>query len=251
MASRADDAPTETLLDSAVAVFVQAFALGKSRTHPYVATRHGPLWVMRDGPRKHGDPRKVESVGIGLPPAQVQEILTCEGVGWHFHCDVVPLGSDLAERKRLYKAAGYRAMKTEWVFVHHLDQVPKFACRPSVRMVTTKEEFARVPWKPGHAWPWFGHGRQYVVHHPDRPVGVVRSVPVGPDAWVSDLYVVEAFRRHGFGRALMARLLADDKAHGVRRSVLVASKAGAMLYPILGYELVGVLQVFCPGAGKG
>jgi hypothetical protein len=44
----------------------------------------------------------------------------------------------------------------------------------------------------------------------------------------------------------MSALLQDDREHGVEESVLVASSDGARLYPHLGYEKLGVLQVFCP-----
>jgi hypothetical protein len=44
----------------------------------------------------------------------------------------------------------------------------------------------------------------------------------------------------------MSALLADDRAHGVESSVLLASSDGARLYPHLGYRRLGVLQIFCP-----
>jgi GNAT superfamily N-acetyltransferase len=76
--------------------------------------------------------------------------------------------------------------------------------------------------------------------------GWVSSIPVGDKAWVSDLYVHEAFRGMGYGRALMSALLREDKEHRVRESVLLASVAGARLYPHLGYQRIGTLQIFCP-----
>ncbi|MES1147477.1 MAG: GNAT family N-acetyltransferase, partial [bacterium] len=92
-------------------------------------------------------------------------------------------------------------------------------------------------------------GRQYFVTHPTRAVGFVRSVPFQQDSWVSDLFVVQSYRGQGYGRALMARLLRDDKKAGLRNSILLASRAGARLYPHVGYQLMGELQIFCPVKG--
>ena len=45
----------------AIEVFVRGHSAGKSRTFPYEASRVGPLWVMRDAPRRNSrDYRKEE-----------------------------------------------------------------------------------------------------------------------------------------------------------------------------------------------
>jgi len=54
------------------------------------------------------------------------------------------------------------------------------------------------------------------------------------------------YRRQGIGAALMNAMLRDDKEHGSQASVLLASHAGAMLYPQLGYEKIGELLLFVP-----
>ena len=233
-------------LDRAVEVFVQAFAQGKSRTYPYVASRIGDLWVMQDGPGKKGDARKVEVVGVSVEPEIVVRTLESAGIKWHFYCDIAPPGTDLAARKMAFKSLDYRALSTEWMFAHDLGSIPDFVSRPPVRLAATREEFDAVPQRTSHARPWFGFGRQYTVAHPTRAVGFVRSVPFQQDAWVSDLFVHAEYRGQGYGRALMAKLLKDDKESGVRASVLLASRAGARLYPHVGYQQIGVLQMFCP-----
>jgi hypothetical protein len=40
-------------MEFAIEVFVRGHSVGRSRTHPYEASRVGPLWVMRDAPRKN------------------------------------------------------------------------------------------------------------------------------------------------------------------------------------------------------
>jgi hypothetical protein len=41
-------------------------------------------------------------------------------------------------------------------------------------------------------------------------------------------------------------MLADDKARGAQANVLLASHAGAKLYPAVGYETIGKLLIFGP-----
>ena len=45
---------------------------------------------------------------------------------------------------------------------------------------------------------------------------------------------------------MLAKMLRDDRAAGVRQSVLLASKAGALLYPHVGYEQIATLFIFAP-----
>jgi predicted acetyltransferase len=64
------------------------------------------------------------------------------------------------------------------------------------------------------------------------------------------MHVDPAHRRRGIGRALLARMLQDDRALGSRCSVLTASHTGALLYPRLGYERIGTLFMFAPRRAK-
>ena len=58
-------------IDFAFEVFVRGHSAGKSRTYPYEATRVGPLWVMRDAPRKNPrDYRKEEWIAHGIDAAK-------------------------------------------------------------------------------------------------------------------------------------------------------------------------------------
>jgi predicted acetyltransferase len=57
------------------------------------------------------------------------------------------------------------------------------------------------------------------------------------------MYVVKSHRRRGIARALMTAMLEDDARHGARHSVLLSSTAGSKLYPTVGYEQIGLLQL--------
>ena len=82
-------------------------------------------------------------------------------------------------------------------------------------------------------------------------VGWVRSIAVGEMTWCSNMYVVEKHRRRGIGRAMMCRMLRDDREHGATMAVLLASHTGAKLYAAVGYEQIGTLLVFTPKAVNG
>ena len=41
-------------------------------------------------------------------------------------------------------------------------------------------------------------------------------------------------------------MLQEDRAHGAKQAVLLASHAGAKLYPLLGYEQIATLLIFTP-----
>ena len=88
--------------------------------------------------------------------------------------------------------------------------------------------------------------RLYEARVGKKSVGWVQSVKAGRDAWVANLKVLPSHHRRGLGRALMAALLSDDARLGRRRSVLLASHAGAMLYPQLGYQRIGTLMLLMP-----
>ncbi|UCI33568.1 MULTISPECIES: GNAT family N-acetyltransferase [unclassified Mesorhizobium] len=80
----------------------------------------------------------------------------------------------------------------------------------------------------------------------DDIVGRVRSVNAVGATWCADMYVEPSQRRRGIGKALMAKMLHDDQVRGSRCSVLMATHAGALLYPSMGYERIGMLLIFGP-----
>ncbi len=232
-------------LDAAIEVFVQAFSLGKSVAHPYLAQQVDGLWVMRDAPGRKC-PRKIEVVSHGLDPRDVVQRIQRARLGWHFLCHVHPVKGDYQGIRDAYKSLGYRALSTEALFIHDLCDIPEFESEPPVRRVFTQAEANSIPQIAKHKLKLLAGSRQFAVWDEHRDYGYVRSVPVKEDAWVSNLYVHGDSRGRGFGRALMSALLRTDRSHGVRTSVLLASSDGARLYPHLGYRRIGVLQMFCP-----
>jgi predicted acetyltransferase len=74
-------------------------------------------------------------------------------------------------------------------------------------------------------------------------------MPLPTATWLADVATVPAFRRRGIARALLAHILAEDARLGARHSVLLATQSGALLYPHLGYERRGLLQIYAPPRG--
>ncbi len=232
---------------AAVEVFVTAFCQLKSRTHPYVPEKVDGLWIMRDGPGRKV-PRKIEIASVDLPPEETARRIKKQGIGWHFLCEIHPLEADYEGIRLKYKSLGYRAVSTEWLFIHHLKNIPEYESLPPVRQLLTPEAVNAVPQRARHKRKLLDGTRKYAIWDEETDYGWVTSVPVGKAAWAAALYVHADARGRGFGRALMSRLLLDDKASGTETSVLLASSDGARLYPYLGYEKIAILQMFCPAS---
>jgi GNAT superfamily N-acetyltransferase len=248
----------------ALEVFVRGFSAEKSRTHPYEYSRVDQLWVMRDAPRRNArDYRKEEWIAYGVPPPEVDRQARQATRGRFFVCAIRRMDQDDAELRAEYKALGYRLLATEALFVHRLARIPRASVRggkPASGAVTIEQmrtpEMAERFGKATRTRPVAAEQlepnapfRQYLAVDGEQLVGWVRSVDAGDSTWVSNLHVRPTHRRLGIGEALMARMLRDDDQRGASRSVLLASHAGALLYPHLGYEQLGLLLIFAPKKG--
>jgi hypothetical protein len=232
---------TPTELESAVETFVRGFAVGRSQTHPYTVERVERIWRLSDAPRKNArDYRNEEWVAGDVAPAEVDRAARERSRGKYIVCAITRVGEDDSPLRAAYKQLGYRLMVTEPLFIHQLKRIPR-AAAPAKIVRVTNAQLAEALGKTTRSRPiptkCFGANgpfRQYVALDGDdstspRIVGWVRSIPVGVD---------------GIGKAMLAKMLRDDRKFGVKRSVLTASHAGALLYPRLGYEQIGLLLAF-------
>jgi len=237
----------------AIEVFVRGHAAGRSRTFPYEVSRVGAAWLMRDAPRKNPrDYRKEEWIAHDVDPAKVDALARRHTRGRFFVCAMIADGEQDAPTRTAYKALGYRLLATEGVFVQRLKRIPKAPSSVSIERVRMPALAARLGkitrTRPipddqlGDDAPF----RQYVALDDGTIVGRVRSVDSVGATWCADMYVSPAHRRRGIGRAMLARMLRDDRARGSKCSVLTASHAGALLYPHVGYERIGTLLMFAP-----
>jgi GNAT superfamily N-acetyltransferase len=240
-------------MEFAIEVFVRGHSAGRSRTFPYEASRVGPLWVMRDAPRKNPrDYRKEEWIAHDLDAGEVDAIARRHARGRFFVCAMVGEGESDGPTRTAYKGLGYRLLATEGFFVQRLMRIPKPASPVPIERVRTPELAARLGkvtrTRPiadsllGNDAPF----RQYVALDGEHIVGRVRSVDAAGATWCADMHVNPSHRRRGIGHALLCRMLRDDRARGSRCSVLTASHTGAFLYPRVGYERIGTLFMFVP-----
>lgn len=248
-------------IDRAIEVFVRGFGFVRSRTHPYVAEQVGGAWVMRDAPRR--DPakyRREEWVGLGLPPAELQDLAERNSRGRYALCVVRTDDEDPDPIRQAYRELGFRLGGVEPFLQHRLTELPSEDGAIQIERVTTPERAERLraaggPKVPDEAFTQDGRLRQFMAVMDDgTPVGWVASVVVTgdgsartpPSTWCSEMFVAPTHRRQGIGRALLARMLREDRDHGIWRSVLSATQAGALLYPTVGYERLGELLVYTP-----
>lgn len=245
-------AARKSTLHDAIEVLLHGYCAGRSLTHPYHWERvDKELWFMGDAPRRNPRLyRKEEWVTCGAEPQKVDK-LARERTRGHY-CVSVVRGLDEAddELRAEYKRLGYRLQCTEPFFVHRLQRVP--AAKSPAKVVRLKASNLAADFAKATRSKQLGPEqltddaafRQYVALDGTKIVGWVRSVAAGDSRWCSHMEVVAPHRRRGIGSALLAKMLRDDRAHGARQSVLLASHAGALLYPRVGYEQIGTLLMF-------
>jgi GNAT superfamily N-acetyltransferase len=240
-------------VDQAIEVFVRALSFTRSFIYPYQAERVGPLWVVRDGPRKQAsDYRREEWIAHRIDAVEVDRIARKETRGRFCICAMRTNDEPDGPIRDAYRAIGYRLGSTESLMVHCLKRIPRLPEPFPVERVRTQDVADRLSNAARHRQVHAAHFgpdsplRQYVALDNGKPIGWARSVVVGDSTWVSSMYVHPKYRRRGIGKSILGRMLRDDRAYGAMRSVLLASHAGAMLYPHVGYELIGELLLYTP-----
>jgi GNAT superfamily N-acetyltransferase len=241
-------------IERAIEVFARGFAFTRSFTYPFRADRIGKLWVMRDAPRSNSrDYRAEEWISYNVEPREAVRVARRHTRGRFFICAIRAADESDEEIRASFRRLKYRLMHTEPFMLHRLRQIPRFACDYPIERVRTQAVADRLAKAAGARQILPEHlnsrrppMRQYVVLDGRRPIGWVRSIHVGNSGWVSNMHVEPKYRRRGIGRAMLSRMLRDDRATGMRRSMLLASHTGALLYPVVGYEMIGELLLFAP-----
>jgi len=245
-------------LERAIDVFGNGFSYTRSFTHPYEYVRVGGLRVMRDTPRRSGDYRTQEIIPVGLSPVEADKAIRAYDPPRFALVAIDSMDSPLEEIKDEYKDLGYRLLRREPMMVRDLRGVQaKPGLFPVVRVQTAEQAIAISKASGGRQIlerDIFGPDptlRLYACFDGENPAGWVRSIRAEERAsWVSNMYVVEDYRRRGLGSALMTAMMEDDLRHGLEWSVLLASNAGSQLYATLGYEQIGVDQLFVPDKNR-
>jgi GNAT superfamily N-acetyltransferase len=244
-------------IEQAIEVFVNGFSFTRSFTYPYVGDQIAVgVWALRDADRRSGEYRNEEYVAYGVSAAEVDAIARRHTRGRYKVCAIRAVPEPDTPLRSEYKALGYRLMATEEFMVHDLARIePMNEPLPIVR-VTTKEQAGtlakaarRQQILPEHLHADPPPMRQYVALDEEIPVGWVGSISACNSAWCTNMFVEPSYRRRGIARALMTRMLTDDKAAGADANVLLASHAGSKLYPTVGYQAIGELFLFAPPKG--
>lgn len=239
----------------AIELFGRGVKFGRDFAHPSRWEKVGGLHVLRDAPRTRKEPyRKEEWVAHGVAPRKIDQIVRRHARGWYSICAIRKLHEPAKPIQDGFRELGYRFMFTEPWMVHDLRRIPRHAPPRGFTIERVRDEaMANLLAKharsrqmlPEHLKPG-SPLRQYVVLHGGRIVGWVGSVLTGRTTWCRNMFVVSAFRRRGLGRALVSRMLRDDKAAGARYSFLGASTVGATLYRATGYTQIAELMLFVP-----
>jgi len=247
-------------LERAIEVFARGFAYVRSRTHPCEATPNAvpgfpgapPLWVLRDAERRRGNYRSEEWVSCNLPPAVVHGAARAGTRGRYVICAIHPAGTSDGPLRAGFKALDYRLNTTEPLMAHPLRRIPRVPEPAVIERVLTPEMADRLhratrsrQIRHEDLHP-DARQRQYVALIDDAVAGWVGSIMVDGSTWCQNLFVVEQYRRRGIARALLCRMLRDDRAHGATMAVLTSSHTGARLYPLVGYRQVGLLLAYTP-----
>ena len=238
-------------IEEAIEVFGRGFTFTRSFTHPYLFERVGPLWVMRDAPRKKPEYRNEEWLVLGTPPEEADSIIQANSRDRYAVCAFRTVLERDAPLRESWKALGYRLQSTEMFFAHTLANIPAARCDYVIERVTDQEMAEQLASAAGARQIYPEHLtespprlRQYVALNDGEPVGWVRSIVCGDATWCSNMFVVPTHRRLGIAKALISRMLAEDKATGLKANVLLASHVGAKLYPEVGYEPIGQLFLY-------
>jgi GNAT superfamily N-acetyltransferase len=248
------EASETSLIEHGLQAFLRGFSATRSLTHPYPVRPVSPaIWVLADAPRARGAARKSEVIVYGAGPEETAETIRREAIGHHMLCILLasPEGADAT--RDLYKRRGYRFAGGVPLFVLPIDRRIPYDAYP-VRRVRQQAEADAIgkaararQLLPEHLNEADAPIRLYGAFEDETPIGWVSSVATASDAnWVANLFVHPAYRRRGIGKSLMSAMLTEDARYGVAYSALLASQAGALLYPHLGYEQHGVLLLFYP-----
>jgi hypothetical protein len=242
--------PTQTALEG----FLRGFSTTRCFTKPFPVRQLAPaIWLLSDLPGAKVPTRTPEVVAYGAEAPAVLEALRSEGLERYTLCVLLDGPDGMQETIALYKSHGHRYHGREPLFALHIGERTRFEAVP-IRRVVTAEDAALVAKEarsrqilPEHLVEGDSVCRLYAAFEATAPIGWVRSIRTHPDCtWVSNMFVVPDHRRKGIGRALLTGMLDDDARFGVEWSVLLASSAGAQLYPHLGYREQGILLIFTP-----
>jgi GNAT superfamily N-acetyltransferase len=246
-------AQSNSALSRNINVFVEGVTFTRSFSHPYLAERIDPLWVMRDAPRHNAKAyRDEEWCAYKTPAVVVDKLVRAHSRGSYAICAFHPIDTTDETLRAEYKKQGYHLNCAESVMVHTLKQIPSIKSPARIQRVLTTDLADAVnqlaPFQqilPEHLTD-IAPIHLYAALIEGAVVGWVSSIKCQHGSWAANLFVLPEYRRQKIASALLAQLMRDERKRGIEASVLTTSKECAKLYAILGYQSVGTLLLFTP-----
>jgi GNAT superfamily N-acetyltransferase len=239
-------------------VLCAAWAINNNITAPSEVVRFGPLWIVRDANAKPGKARAEEIIAWGVSPTDTMRAVKDYAPPDKYLLEpLIKLDDDIDAINGEYKSLGYKAMSTETLFVCPLRDRKAIPSKWAIHRVANMDEMRRVTTevlgrarrklRPQDLTDVRPVMRMYYAQVDGRAVAVARSLmPRRGVSWMHGVHTVEAYRRQGIATALINQVLADDAVLGSKHSALLATPAGAKLYPLLGFQSRAVLQLYAP-----
>jgi GNAT superfamily N-acetyltransferase len=211
------------------------------------------MWVIRDGERTNGRGyRREEWVAHGLSAAEVDAAARRGTRGRFCICAIRAADEPDGPMRAEYKSAGYRLGTTEPFMLHRMGKIPRLPEPLPIERVATPElavAYGNATKRQPMAAEFLtadSPPQTFVALDKDALVGWVTCIAIDDSAWVSNMHVRPTHRRRGIGKSLLAHMLREARKRGMKRSVLLASHTGALLYPHVGYEQIGELLLYTP-----
>ena len=237
-------------MNHAIAAFVHGYCFQRSMTQPHQASLVDGIWRLHDEPGPKA--RREEYVAFELLPQEADRLARRLTQGHYCITAILDARTNDQPQRDEYKELGYRLNHTEAFMRHPLKRIPRTKPPVTIRRVSTQAMAEKLASAAGrrqilpellapHA-----QQRSYVALVGKEVVGWANSVAAGDATYCSGMFVAPAHRRRGIARSLLTRILRDDRACGAKQAVLLASHAGAKLYPVVGYEEMGKALVFTP-----
>jgi GNAT superfamily N-acetyltransferase len=235
--------------ENAWALFIAGFTDTAFARRAATRFRAGPLEAVYFAEDEITGTPFAEFFTYGCDPAEALAAVAASQPPSHHYLTVL---EDRPGLREIIERGGFRLDDTETLMALDLAATPLPAPAWEVSVVTTAEEAewhnANDP--QGTRWalpdnladPRMAH---YAIVRDGRLLARGRNFHLdAAHSYVSRVYTAEIHRGQGLARALMARLLADDRTSGARWSVLTASRMGEPLYARLGYRALGTIFIF-------
>ncbi len=241
-------------LNEAIDVFVHCIAFGRAVYRPCEALRVGTFWLVHDTCSGKGVARSDEWVVPATSTITAIQQAVAEHTGSRAHrlCAAGTDAAVLQELKPQLIGAGYRYRRSEPVMAL---KTTGYKGRPPLHESIRVQSPAQAD-----ALNRATHARQVLPDHLDvsppavrayyslkqgEVAGFVRCISISPTvSYVAGVETFKQYRRTGIATDLMNAMIADDCTMGLPTSILVASRAGELLYTTLGYHTIGYLHVY-------